>query len=258
MAILGYWAIRGLGEPIRLLHALLNLELVEHTYGRPFIAGATHDISSWPLQRAQLKTKHPNLPYYIDGATTICETLCILRYICKKHAPYLLHVPNETSKIVAEARHDETLQFIFESVSILRTFHYGYVPQSNTVAQKDASGRTGSLVLDAACYTGQSTSNIQDFFEERVATLLRAANPYIFGETPTLSDVVFYDLLDALACNIPNVHTLSSEVCDFRAAFRSIPQIKTYLDRRPSFTRNAPIAKFVAQIAHPSRESRVP
>eukprot|EP00826_Nyctotherus_ovalis_P029653 TRINITY_DN2349_c1_g1_i3.p1 TRINITY_DN2349_c1_g1~~TRINITY_DN2349_c1_g1_i3.p1 ORF type:complete len:230 (+),score=55.65 TRINITY_DN2349_c1_g1_i3:209-898(+) len=86
--ILGYWDIRGLAEPIRMLMQHLGINYKDVTYE----AGPAPEYS----RDAWFKVKHtmgfdfPNIPYLIDSSAKITESNAILRYLCHKHDPKLL------------------------------------------------------------------------------------------------------------------------------------------------------------------------
>ena len=63
---LGYWAIRGLAQPIRLLLNYTGTEFVDKKYE---VTGSAPnwDVSSWFGIKFSLGLDFPNLPYYMDG-----------------------------------------------------------------------------------------------------------------------------------------------------------------------------------------------
>lgn len=72
--VLGYWGVRGRGQPLRHLLSYVGLEFQEKIYATPEQYKA--DVSSIG--------DFPNLPYLIDGDFKISETLAIARYIVRK------------------------------------------------------------------------------------------------------------------------------------------------------------------------------
>ncbi|XP_037682374.1 glutathione S-transferase Mu 1-like isoform X2 [Choloepus didactylus] len=81
--ILGYWDIRGLAHPIRLLleYTDSNYEEKKYTLGD----APDYDRSQWLNDKFKLGLDFPNLPYLIDGARKITQSNAILRYIARKH-----------------------------------------------------------------------------------------------------------------------------------------------------------------------------
>lgn len=81
--ILGYWDIRGLATPIRLLleHAGAPYEEKLYKCGPP----PTFDRGEWATEKFNLGLDFPNLPYYIDGDFKLTQSHVILRYLARKH-----------------------------------------------------------------------------------------------------------------------------------------------------------------------------
>lgn len=73
--LLGYWAIRGLGQPIRLLLEHVGLPYAEKRYHIQLAEAATAeapakwDRSEWYSEKHDLGLAFPNLPYLVDRET---------------------------------------------------------------------------------------------------------------------------------------------------------------------------------------------
>jgi glutathione S-transferase len=83
MLVIGYWPIRGLCQPIRLL-----LEYVGASYReRHYVTGPApaFDKTDWLEDPERLDLDLPNLPYLIDGDLRLTESSAILRYLDRKH-----------------------------------------------------------------------------------------------------------------------------------------------------------------------------
>ncbi|XP_069094449.1 glutathione S-transferase Mu 1-like [Pleurodeles waltl] len=81
--IFGYWDIRGLAHPIRLL-----LEYTGTSYeDKQYVCGPgpDYDRSHWLKEKETLGLAFPNLPYLIDGDVKLTQSNAILRYIGRKH-----------------------------------------------------------------------------------------------------------------------------------------------------------------------------
>ncbi|XP_041493903.1 glutathione S-transferase Mu 1-like [Microtus oregoni] len=81
--LLGYWNVRGLTHPIRLL-----LEYTDSSYEeKRYTMGDApdYDRSQWLNEKFKLGLDFPNLPYLIDGSHKITQSNAILRYIARKH-----------------------------------------------------------------------------------------------------------------------------------------------------------------------------
>jgi len=81
--ILGYWAIRGLAQPIRLLLAYTGTEFEDKMYQCG--PGPAYDRSAWMDVKFTLGLDFPNLPYYMETNVKLTGTNAILRHIARKH-----------------------------------------------------------------------------------------------------------------------------------------------------------------------------
>ncbi|XP_007529405.1 glutathione S-transferase Y1-like isoform X3 [Erinaceus europaeus] len=80
---LGYWDLRGLTLPIRMLLEYTDTKYEEKMYT---IGDAPdYDRSQWLNEKFKLGLDFPNLPYLIDGTHRLTQSNAILRYIARKH-----------------------------------------------------------------------------------------------------------------------------------------------------------------------------
>lgn len=77
---IGYWNIRGLVHPIRLLleHAGADYKDVRFNFA------PTSDADNWPKNKFNLGLDFPNIPYVIDGDIKLTQSLAVLRYVGRK------------------------------------------------------------------------------------------------------------------------------------------------------------------------------
>ena len=80
--ILGYWDIRCLAEPIRLMLHYLDIDFEDKRY--PTGDPPVYDRSEWRKDKLCLGFDFPNLPYWIDGCTKVTESWAIMKYIARK------------------------------------------------------------------------------------------------------------------------------------------------------------------------------
>lgn len=82
-AQLGYWKIRGLAAPIRMLlhYCDVHFEDVQYEQGDPPELSA----AAWLDKKFTLGLVLPNLPYYIDDRGKFVQTLAIMRYVAARH-----------------------------------------------------------------------------------------------------------------------------------------------------------------------------
>jgi len=73
--VLGYWNIRGFGEPIRQFLEYLDIPYSEKKY---------QEIEEWLPKKQDGTMPFPNLPYLIDGDLTLTESEAILAHLAIK------------------------------------------------------------------------------------------------------------------------------------------------------------------------------
>jgi len=84
--VVGYWAIRGLAQPIRMACALGGLDFEDKMYA----CGDKGENGKWDLHewldvKYKLGMDLPNLPYLIEtDGTSFSESVAILTYVCTK------------------------------------------------------------------------------------------------------------------------------------------------------------------------------
>ena len=207
--VLGYWDIRGLGEPIRMLHVLLALPLEEKLYADP---------RAWAHDRALLETPFANLPYYTDSSGTYCETGAILAHVCRAHGTPLSQETRECQ---------QAFFFLLSCHEVLRTACYGYVPQSETRGSKARTGKTGSLhlagPLDVPAYRG--------VLRDQLAQCAALCDPFMHGSEPGVCDVLLYTLAE-MARSVGLDADAEPVVGSFVKTFRAERKVAEYLSTR--------------------------
>jgi glutathione S-transferase len=83
----GYWGIRGLAAPLRMMVLYRNLPLKAENYDvteKPDHSG--FDLSCWFNHKPALKEKNPliNLPYVIDGDIIVTQSNACMHYVGRK------------------------------------------------------------------------------------------------------------------------------------------------------------------------------
>lgn len=228
--LIGYWKIRGLAEPVRMLHVLLALSYSEIQYS---------ELRAWQADRAALQTPFANLPYYVDECGVRCETACILEHVCRRHAPSMLESPV----------HQQCFHFLLGCIHTLRSFAYGYLPQSTTRDERARTGKTGALHL-ADVRSEEALASMRALVLDQVAQCLDARAvgsdehqlPFLHGTTAGVCDVLLWSLVEnAKAIGVTEAD-LSDEARGHLDAFRSLPSVAAYLSTRPSMPLHAPFA----------------
>lgn len=90
---LGYWDVRGLVEPIRLLLHYKGVDFADVRYPLDHPA-------SWTRDKSSLDLDFPNLPYFVDvgGSRRMTQSSAILRYLGRRYG-----MEGETDEEVVKA-----------------------------------------------------------------------------------------------------------------------------------------------------------
>jgi glutathione S-transferase len=82
----GYWSIRGLGAPLRMMAMYAGCPLNAVNYDCRIKEGGGYDGSDWFNDKPELKAKNPfiNLPYIQDGDVLVTQTNACLSYMGRK------------------------------------------------------------------------------------------------------------------------------------------------------------------------------
>ncbi|KAH9382195.1 hypothetical protein HPB48_021745 [Haemaphysalis longicornis] len=81
--VLGYWDIRGLGQPIRYLLEYAGVPYEDKRYG--FGSAPEFRRDAWLSEKHKLGLDFPNVPYYIEGDVKLTQSMAILQYLGRKH-----------------------------------------------------------------------------------------------------------------------------------------------------------------------------
>eukprot|EP00747_Dinoflagellata_sp_TGD_P107665 gnl/TRDRNA2_/TRDRNA2_170187_c0_seq1.p1 gnl/TRDRNA2_/TRDRNA2_170187_c0~~gnl/TRDRNA2_/TRDRNA2_170187_c0_seq1.p1 ORF type:complete len:275 (+),score=44.93 gnl/TRDRNA2_/TRDRNA2_170187_c0_seq1:126-950(+) len=85
--VVGYWKIRGLAAPIRMLCEYAGANYEVKLYDVTAKDGGGWDVSAWFDAKPELKAKNSlmNLPYVTDGDMTISQTVACFKYLGQKY-----------------------------------------------------------------------------------------------------------------------------------------------------------------------------
>ncbi|CAH6779542.1 glutathione S-transferase Y1 [Phodopus roborovskii] len=195
--ILGYWNVRGLTHPIRLL-----LEYTDTSYEeKRYTMGDAPDFdrSQWLNEKFKLGLDFPNLPYLIDGSHKITQSNAILRYIARKH-----NLCGETEEerirvdIVENQVMDTRMQLIMLS----------YNPDFEK--QKPEFLKT----------IPEKMKMYSEFLGKR---------PWFAGDKVTYADFLSYDILDQYRTLEPKCLDPFPNLKDFLARFEGLKKISAYM-----------------------------
>jgi glutathione S-transferase len=194
---LGYWDIRGLAQPIRLLLAYNSAEFNEKRYR----VGPKPDFdrSEWTKEKNNLNLNFPNLPYLIDGDVRITQSLAIMRYLARKY------------KLTGNTE-DEQIRI--------------------SLAEQQLKDNNTAFVR--ICYDTNFETLKIDYFKQLPQTLellskFLGDRPYFAGESLTYVDFLAYEYLDQQKLFAPDVVSKFENLVQFLARFELLPTIAKYM-----------------------------
>ncbi|XP_075551103.1 glutathione S-transferase Mu 2-like [Dermacentor variabilis] len=217
--VLGYWDIRGIGEPIRYMLAHAGVPYEDKRYG--FGDGPEPSMDEWLAVKYKLDLDFPNLPYIIDGDVRMTHSQAILRYLGRKHG--LAPKDEETMRRVEMLEH-----------------------------------QASDIVWAAArfCYSPDYTEEKRVQFLVDIADKLRQVDTYLAkhgpfgaGKSVTYVDFLLYEALQFIKAMGPSTFRKGfpalEEYCQRVAA---LPGLKEYLssDRFKAWPILAPHGKVLA------------
>ncbi|XP_050693143.1 glutathione S-transferase Mu 2-like isoform X2 [Eriocheir sinensis] len=198
--ILGYWKIRCLGQPIRLLLAYKRVEYEDKRYevGDP----PEYDKTCWFSVKFKMGFDFPNLPYYIDGNVKITQTLAILRYLGRK---YGLEGKTEEEKIRVDVLANQAMDLADQLFTVC---YYQYDRKPQFLKELPAKMK-----------------QLSDFLGDRT---------WFAGETLTFVDFLIYEFLDEHRIVAPTCLDGVVNLQRFLARLEALPPVKEYM-ASPSF-----------------------
>lgn len=99
----GYWAIRGLAQPIRMALTLGDVSFKDVQYSCKSDGSGGWDTSAWFDVKPTLKIDFCNLPYVIDGDVSFSESIACLTYAAQKAGLHKEFSQAEEAKALAFA-----------------------------------------------------------------------------------------------------------------------------------------------------------
>jgi glutathione S-transferase len=227
--VLGYWAIRGLAQPIRFLLAYANAPLSEVRIGVNQNGSISNDYSAdWAAHKNTLELDFINLPYLIDksGSTEVrlTQSNAILRYLARR---FDLNGKNEAEQTAIDVLQEEAYDFRNCIVEVAYTLEDDY----------------------PATFAEFSTTTIPrylDGFESYLAK--QQSSSYFVGNRASLADFVLYELIWQASIMVPESVTQSNRptLFAFIEAFAKHPSIAAYMASEDYIERpvNMPYATF--------------
>ncbi len=202
----GYWAIRGLAAPIRLLLAHCAVDFEDRLYKE----GDTAVEAEWfekdkPALAAQ-GVPFPNLPYWVDGDVKITQSLAILRYLGAKHG-LLGGAPGTAGSAAVDVA-------LYQVVDFRRQLSGCAYTNKPTVAEyRDAELPKWLKGFEAALTRG----------------------PWVAGDSLSIADFALWEVVDSSRALVKEAgggaDALAAfpHVAAFMARFEALPNIKAYI-----------------------------
>eukprot|EP00298_Acanthocystis_sp_HF-20_P029716 c8627_g1_i1.p1 GENE.c8627_g1_i1~~c8627_g1_i1.p1 ORF type:complete len:227 (-),score=81.79 c8627_g1_i1:25-705(-) len=197
--VFGYWKIRGLAQPIRML-----LEYTKTPYTEEFyVEGGAPDFdrSAWTSVRETTLGDYefPNLPYIRHGSLVLTQSHAILRYIGRK-ANLLGLTDEQKSKV------DLILDELKDFKSDLSSISY--------------SPRFPELKPELEKKLPASFAKFSKFL---------GTNNWVTGDSLTIADFVLYEVLDQHQLIYPTCLDAFPNLKSLWKRFAALPEIETYM-----------------------------
>ncbi|CAN2391004.1 cellular detoxification of nitrogen compound [Pristimantis euphronides] len=203
MMLLGYWDIRGLAHPIRLVLEYVGTDYQEKRYvigdGKCGRRAPDYDKSQWLDEKEKLGLDFPNLPYLVDGDVKLTQSNTILRYIAHKHG---LCGSTEREEILVSMVENEAMDFRMRLVAI------SYNPEFEKLK-------------------GPYLEKLPTFLA-RYSQFL-GVRPWFVGDKITFADFLMYDVLDQHRMLDPTCLQEFKNLQDFLARFEALPAVAAYM-----------------------------
>ncbi|EHB11683.1 Glutathione S-transferase B [Heterocephalus glaber] len=210
--ILGYWDLRGISHPIRLILEYTNSSYEEKRYT---MGGAPdYDRSQWLNEKFKLGLDFPNLPYLIDGTHKVTQSNAILRYIARKHN---LCGQTEEEKIRVDILENQVMDTRMQLINL------SYSPDFEKKKPEFLEGLPDKMKL------------FSQFLGKQ---------PWFAGNKITFVDFLAYDILDQHRMFDPKCLEAFPNLKDFMSRFEGLEKISAYMKSsrflpRPVFSQSA-------------------
>lgn len=207
--VVGYWSIRGLGAPLRMMCEYAGIDYEAKCYQAKAKEGGGWDVSAWFGVKPALVEKNAlmNLPYIVDGDTVVAQTNACFTYLGRRLG---LNGSNDAELTRVEQILCQVMDLRNDAVKL---FYGG-----------DIAGLEAHLATAVQTHYGK----LNNFFGQ---TGLK----YSAADEVRTSDFHLFEMLDqheTLAKDLgkPSPMTAFPKLQAFYAAFKALPAIAKYLD----------------------------
>jgi len=212
----GYWAIRGLGAPCRMMCEYAEAPYDSFAYTAHAKEGGGWDVAEWFGCKPELVAKHAlmNLPYVVDGDLVVTQTNACMGYLGRK---FKLMGADEAQMTKVEAVLCEVMDLRNNAVKLF----YG--------GPADAEAFKAAVVEHLNGSVKGSYGKLEAYTAQNGGTYSAG------GETPTAGDFHVWEMLDqheTLAKDYGQASPLEGnpKLTALYAAFRALPTLQKYFD----------------------------
>ena len=204
----GYWAIRGLGQPIRFLLAFVEVPFVDVRYGLSPDGGPVDDEDrDWEREKHNLRLPFPNLPYLIDSSgpteVRLTQSNAIMRYLARR---FDLYGDSDTERDAIDVLQDEAYDFRNWVTKTAYTLGDAY---------------QAALAEFEAAAVPRYLGGFERYLDAR------GSHTHFVGERICLVDFILYELLWQTSLMVPGSITESNHprLFAFISAFRMVASL---------------------------------
>jgi len=201
--VLGYWNIRGLAQPIRLLLAYSETPFEDKKYA--YGPAPKFDRTAWLKEKNMLGLDFPNLPYYIEDNVKLTQSITIMRYLARKH------------KLEPEVEEDKI--------------------RGDMIEQQIVDIRTGFAKM---CYNPEF-EKLKEEYLKNLPPILKSLSDFLgkrqwFASQDKLTyvDFMVYEVLDHHKHLAPDCLNDFQNLKEFTERFEELPTIQKYM-QSPDF-----------------------
>ncbi|XP_032936158.1 glutathione S-transferase 2 isoform X2 [Catharus ustulatus] len=213
VVILGYWDVRGMAQPIRMLLEYTDTPYQERKYHLG--PAPDHDPSEWTSEKEKLGLDFPNIPYLIDGNTKLTQSNAIVRYIARKH------------NLCAETEEEKQREDLLENQLMdlrMNFIRLCYSPDFEKLKP---------------AYLEQLPKKLQEL------SRFLGSRTWFVGQKLTFVDFLAYDVMDQQRMFVPECPELKGNLAQFMQRFEALDKISAYM--RSERFRKAPIFVSIAK-----------
>jgi len=202
MPVLGYWKIRGLAQPIRLLLGYAEAEFEDKIY--ECTDGPEFNRECWLKEKFTLGLDFPNLPYYMDGDVKLTQSNAIMRHLARKH-----DLLGKTDK--EKDRCDQ-------------------------VAEQLCDFRTNFVKMCYAVYSGIDFAVKGPVYAENISKALKpfedflGDNKWMAGDNLTWADFIIWEMLEQHEMFKPGCLADLPKLAAYHKRFKEEPKIKKFME----------------------------